>query len=150
MKTETLRAEAVASQNQHAGAFPPVKGSALFVPLKREYYERFRDGEKAVEFRPYGPRWNERTCVAGRRVVLSLGYGQRHRMTGIVTSFRVADESERAEIPGWAACYGPGDRRPIACIGIYVDYDARVAGGFQQNAKVSQTNREGNAAQPEM
>jgi hypothetical protein len=112
-------------------------GSALFIPLKREYYERFRDGTKAVEFRPYGPRWNERTCATGRRVVLSLGYGKRHRMMGIVQSFRVADERERAEIPGWAACYGAEDRRPIACIGIYLDYDARVAGGFQQNVEMS-------------
>jgi hypothetical protein len=114
---------------------PPLAAvSALFIPLKREYYERFRDGAKAVEFRPYGPRWNERTCVTGRRVVLSLGYGKRHRMTGLVQSFRVAEEHERAEITGWSACYGAADRRPIACIGIYLDYAARVTGGYHTKA----------------
>jgi hypothetical protein len=91
----------------------------LFIPLKREYFDRFSRRDKTVEFRPYGPRWNERTCALGRRVVLSLGYGKAHRLTGFVQSFRVAEESERSEIPGWRECYGD-DPRQIACVGIYV------------------------------
>jgi len=58
--------------------------------------------------------------TVGRRVILSLGYHKANRVEGIITSFRVAEESERAEIKGWAECYGPDDRSPIACIGIYL------------------------------
>ena len=47
--------------------------SALFIPLKTAYFEAFRAGTKTVEFRLYGPRWNERTCPVGRSVVLSKG-----------------------------------------------------------------------------
>ncbi len=46
----------------------------LFIPLKRQWFEAFSDGSKTVEYRRYGPRWNERTCTPGRPVVLSLGY----------------------------------------------------------------------------
>lgn len=34
----------------------------LFIPLKKEYYEAFECGEKTVEYRAYGPWWNEKTC----------------------------------------------------------------------------------------
>jgi len=43
----------------------------LFIPLKGEYFDAFARGEKRQEFRPWGKRWNERTCRIGRRVVLS-------------------------------------------------------------------------------
>lgn len=43
----------------------------LFIPLKGEFYEAFADGSKTVEYRRYGPRWNERTCERGRPVVLT-------------------------------------------------------------------------------
>ncbi len=35
---------------------------ALFVPLKREYFEEFAKGTKTTEYRLDGPRWNARTC----------------------------------------------------------------------------------------
>lgn len=63
--------------------------TALFIPLKTEYFEAFERGDKDTEYRPYGLRWNERTCCIGRRVVLSKGYGKRHRLTGIVVGFQV-------------------------------------------------------------
>ena len=56
----------------------------LFIPLKRKYFEAFAKGEKTTEYRPYGPRWNDKTCVPGRPVVLSLGYGKRDRLSGII------------------------------------------------------------------
>lgn len=87
----------------------------LFIPLKREYFEAFERGEKLEEFRPFGPRWNPRTCPVGRPVVLSLGYGKARRLTGTVTSFRVENRPER--LPGWLDCYGP-DKILAACIGI--------------------------------
>lgn len=46
----------------------------LFIPLKREFFQAFKAGEKVEEYRPEGPRWNARTCRVGRPVVLSLGY----------------------------------------------------------------------------
>jgi len=60
---------------------------ALFVPLKTEYFRAFADGTKQTEYRIYGPRWNERVCRVGRRVVLSNGYGKRERLTGTITAF---------------------------------------------------------------
>lgn len=46
----------------------------LFVPLKTEWFRAFERGEKTTEFRLYGPRWNESTCIPGRQVTLSHGY----------------------------------------------------------------------------
>ena len=87
----------------------------MFIPLKRNYFEAFDLGEKNVEFRPYGARWNERTCFLGRRV--TLGYGKK-RLQGWVTSFRTDDRP--STIPGWKECYGPAQRL-VACIGVTID-----------------------------
>ncbi len=46
----------------------------LFVPLKTEYFRAFASRAKTIEYRRYGPRWNEATCWLGRSVVLSHGY----------------------------------------------------------------------------
>lgn len=89
----------------------------LFIPLKREYFEAFRTGQKVEEFRPEGPRWNARTCAVGRPVVLSLGYGKAHRLTGVVTGYRAS--AEPTQTPAWRDCYG--DRTGLAaCIAIQV------------------------------
>ncbi len=74
----------------------------LFIPLKREYYEAFRKGEKKVEYRKYGPRWNERVAYRDRRVVLSLGYGRKHRLFGKID---------------W--CFKEDDMKSEAFLGIY-------------------------------
>lgn len=90
----------------------------LFIPLKKEFYEQFKAGTKAVgfiarpgapikyqtEFRPYGPRWNERTCRLGRDVVLSCGYGKKNRLHGKIVLFQVGTEPTKTE--AWQACYG--------------------------------------------
>jgi hypothetical protein len=60
----------------------------LFIPLKSEYYEAFKDGSKTEELRQYGPRWNHDTCVVGRDVILSKGYGKQNRMKGRIWRFR--------------------------------------------------------------
>lgn len=87
----------------------------LFIPLKREYYEAFVDGTKTVEYRKNGPRWNAQTCVVGRPVVISLGYGKQNRRFGFVVSFEVSSEPTKTD--AWRDCYGDyeGD---AACIGI--------------------------------
>ncbi len=92
----------------------------LFIPLKREYFEQFRDGTKPnmEEYRPEGPRWNSRTCTIGRPVVLSLGYGKANRLTGKVAGYRASNEPTQTE--AWKKCYG---NRPglAACIKIDLD-----------------------------
>jgi hypothetical protein len=57
---------------------------ALFIPLNTEPYEAFKAGSKTIEWRIYGARWNERTCTPGRPVILSKGYGKKHRLAGVV------------------------------------------------------------------
>ena len=61
----------------------------LFIPLRREWFEKIETGEKAVEYRAYGPRWNENTCRLGRKVTLSLGYGVKRRLSKSVAWFAV-------------------------------------------------------------
>lgn len=60
----------------------------LFVPLKTEYYELFESGRKKAELRKYGPRWNEKTCAIGKPVILSKGYGKKHRIAGKIIDFK--------------------------------------------------------------
>ena len=93
----------------------------LFIPLKTEYYEAFKSGEKTEELRLYGPRWNEGTCAVGRPVVLSKGYGKAHRLGGRVTNFKrqrgeTFGSTYRAAIRD---CYGTLDV-DIACIRIEI------------------------------
>lgn len=59
----------------------------LFVPLKTSWFRAFEAGTKRVEYRLYGPRWNEGTCPPGRPVTLSHGYSGA-RLHGTVRSFR--------------------------------------------------------------
>ena len=90
----------------------------LFIPLKAEYFEAFERGEKTVEYRPYGPRWNEQTCLIGRPVILSYGYGKKRRLRGVVASFEKSREPLKTL--AWLKCYGhrTGD---AACIGSKVE-----------------------------
>lgn len=87
----------------------------LFIPLKTEYYNAFAQGVKDTEYRLYGPRWNERTCFIGRKVVISKGYGKANRLTGRIIGFRV----KLVGSADWIACYGKPDR--AACITILLD-----------------------------
>lgn len=90
---------------------------ALFIPLKTEYFEAFANGSKDTEYRPYGPRWNERTCRVGRPVVLSKGYGKRQRLRGVVVGFARMRTSRPSA--AWEKCYGSREA-DMACIGIEV------------------------------
>lgn len=38
----------------------------VFLPLKRKYWEQFRDGESSVEYRKLGHRWREKAFPSGR------------------------------------------------------------------------------------
>lgn len=70
----------------------------LFIPLKTEYFEAFERGEKDEELREYGPCWNEKTCVVGRPVTLSKGYGKRNRLKGAVIGFRKVSARDLSDI----------------------------------------------------
>lgn len=91
---------------------------ALFIPLRGVHFDQFERGEKRTEYRQRGPRWNAETCVIGRRVVLSRGYGKQKRLTGTITGFSY--DTIPSKLPGWLECYGPnsGD---AACITITLD-----------------------------
>lgn len=92
----------------------------LFVPLTAKWYAEFNDGKKTHEIRPYGPRWNEKTCRVGRAVTLSRGYGKAHRLQGEVTRFEKIEGYDHLPEPArsqYLEVYGsrPG---PIAMIRI--------------------------------
>lgn len=95
---------------------------ALFIPLKREYFEAFLRGDKTEEYRKHGPRWNEGTCFIGRAVVLSLGYGKANRRMGTISNFYITRGSALQGYQRIAlrSCYGTIDI-DVACIGIKLD-----------------------------
>lgn len=91
----------------------------LFIPLKREFFEAFCSGVKKIEFRKYGPRWNERTCKPGRGVILSLGYGKANRVRGCIVDFKAYKWPTRTA--AWRKCYGEDYEGKAACITIRLD-----------------------------
>lgn len=98
--------------------------TSLFIPLKRAYFEAFKDGTKNEELRRYGPRWNERTCAIGRPVTLSLGYGKAHRITGTIERFKKQSGSTFGHTYKAAilAVFGTLDI-DIACISINLEQE---------------------------
>ena len=105
--------------NTKTATAPPVGRSALFIPLRREWFEAFESGDKTIEYRPYGPRWNERTCRVGRRVTLSLGYGKRKRLHGTIVSFELSEDVTKTS--AWLSCYVGKGYTHAAKIGVRVD-----------------------------
>jgi hypothetical protein len=86
----------------------------LFIPLKTEFFEAFKNGTKDTEYCVYGPRWNENTCKEGRPVTLSKGYGKKHRLQGVIVAFDACtDPTMSAE---WKRCYPPRIPRQVAAI----------------------------------
>lgn len=73
----------------------------LFCPVTKFYFEEYFHGRKTVEYRLYGPRWNEQTCVPGRRIIVSEGYSGR-RLSGWIGGFRF---SQVGLVPGMAELY---------------------------------------------
>lgn len=89
----------VNSAAENVGAKP------LFIPLKTAWFRQFEAGTKDIEYRAYGPRWNERTCRVGRKATVSHGYSGK-RMGKVVAAFEklpAADAPEAArQIYPWA------------------------------------------------
>jgi hypothetical protein len=88
-----------------------VTDKPLFVALRSKYFEAFAAGTKTIEYRRYGPRWNERTARIGRRVVLSNGYSGA-RLQARVMAFAVVQGSTLADCEP----YSPDDL--LAAIGL--------------------------------
>lgn len=84
----------------------------LFIPLKTEWFRAFEAGEKSVEYRLEGTRWNADTCRIGRAVTLSHGYSG-SRLQGVVAGFEIVGPDAH---PAIAQIY-PGHER-IAAISI--------------------------------
>lgn len=86
----------------------------LFVPLKKCWFEAFASGKKRVEYRLYGPRWHEGTCIPGRDVVLSCGYSGA-RLHGTIVGFKKMN-SNRVK----AARELYGDNVTLAAISVHL------------------------------
>ena len=91
---------------------------ALFIALKAEYYDAFVTGEKFVEYRLDGPRWNERTCIPRRPVILSRGYGKKHRLLGEILSSWAEPGDGLPDPKPFQGIYGIG--KMARCIAIEV------------------------------
>lgn len=95
------------------------EAKALFIPLKAVYFEQFLLGEKTIEYRKYGPRWNEHTCFAGRKVLLSRGYGKQYRLRGEITKVKLV-----APTNDFIKIYGEGQQ----CLAISIKRGVEVQG----------------------
>jgi hypothetical protein len=73
--------------------------------MRGKFFDAFEDGSKDSEYRPFGPRWNVRTCAPGRRVVISRGYGKHRRRTGVIVGFHICHRPARVLL-GWSEVYG--------------------------------------------
>lgn len=87
----------------------------IFIPLKTQYYEAFVSGEKKVEYRKYGNRWNKEVCRIGRKVTISKGYGKQNRRSGVIVAF---GRVKFKDAPPTVSDVYPDGEPDIAAIGI--------------------------------
>lgn len=88
----------------------------LFIPLCAKWFEAFERGDKTMEYRIWGKRWNIGTCPPGRAVTLSYGYGKARRLHGVIKRFDVVGPDAD---PAIAEVY-PGQQQ-IAAITIHLE-----------------------------
>jgi hypothetical protein len=62
----------------------------LWIPLKREYFEAFRNGTKTIEYRHYGGQWTEKHIYVDRHATLGCGYSG-PRLRAIVVKFETRE-----------------------------------------------------------
>ena len=88
-----------------------MQNNPLFIPLKTEYFDAFKNGSKKIEYRKYGNRWNEKTCIPGQSVVLSCGYGKQKRIDGIIRDIKIVNINDCSardlfiKIYGFSFCF---------------------------------------------
>lgn len=84
----TARQRTTHGLEEHGTAFvdygPPEDADRLFVPLNTKPYRAFERGEKDVELRGYGDRFNMETVTPGRRVELRRGYSTDDSLWGTI------------------------------------------------------------------
>ena len=68
----------------------------LFVPLRSQHFAAFADGSKTVEWRAWGPRWNDQAIAPGRAIALSKGYSG-DRLHGVIVSVERVDRPDAPE-----------------------------------------------------
>ncbi len=91
----------------------------IFIPLKSQYFEDFKNGRKQIEYRRAGVgQFTLAKCTPGREVTLSKGYSKSNRITGtVVRSWIEHHEHPTGAI---AKCYGT---EPIDIIAISIRVD---------------------------
>ncbi|UDQ96844.1 hypothetical protein AAEX28_07235 [Lentisphaerota bacterium WC36G] len=82
----------------------------LFVPLKKQFFEAFKSGEKTAEYRKISNNFNLKTCKIGRKVTLAKGY-TKERLSGIIKSVEICHKPN--SLPGWVECYGENEPKAI-------------------------------------
>lgn len=63
-----------------------MREKALFLAVYGQHFDAFARGDKSVEYRQWGKRWNDATLHPGRPVVVSRGYSG-PRLLGHVVSW---------------------------------------------------------------
>ena len=73
-----------------------------FVPLMKEYFLKFKNGEQDCEIRPNNHRgWNSKNIYPGRSLLLSKGYGNYDRLMKEVRHVKKALDLKALGIPQW-------------------------------------------------
>ena len=74
----------------------------LFVPLYKEYFLKFKNGDQDCEIRPLGHRgWNTKNVYPGRVMTLSSGYGTHNRIEKVIDFTLVTNSLKQSGIPEW-------------------------------------------------
>jgi len=94
-----------------------------FLPLKKEYYLKFKEGTQNCEIRPAGHHgWNEKNIYAGRQLKLSCGYGNNDRHCRYIRTVIVgSSDFAFMGVPQWhidavESIYGKRDRWLVAYV----------------------------------
>ncbi len=83
----------------------------LFIPLKKKFFEAFKDGSKTKEYRKVNKNFNSLTCIVGRKVILSNGYGKYDRLNGVITNINTTTSPQNLD--GWVEYYGKENQLAI-------------------------------------
>lgn len=75
---------------------------ALFVPLKKEYFHKIKNGKQDCEIRPNKHRgWNIKNVYPGRMITFSNGYGRYERLTLEVRRTMITPDLSKETVPQW-------------------------------------------------
>ena len=93
-----------------------------FLPLKKEYFAKFKSGEQDCEIRPANHHgWNLKNIFPGRHLQMSKGYGNYDRIIKQIIGIMVTDNLVDAGIEQWhvdavESIYGKRDEWLIAYV----------------------------------